>query len=528
MTLPRLVVTGASGFIGRHLVQAIREDYRVFAVARRAQARNAVALHQNLTWLQADIAERPQIESVFAEVERQGGAETVVHLAALSGFTGSDDPEFWRTNVIGLRNVLEAATAHGVRHVVFASSLTACRPPRPGRAIIEESPPHGGHIDAVTKREGEALMFEFSDRLHPVIIRFAPLFSDWCEYPPLFVLLETWLSDAWNHRLVYGQGQSAVPYLHINDATLFLLDVLARLDDLKPCEVLLASTDRAVSHRELYEAATLAFSGARQKPVFVPRALCGPALAVREVIARVSGETAAERAWMANAIDAVMRTDASRTRARLDWSPRPRLEILRRMPFLIENFRTDPVSWAEVNRAAMQRVHVPANLKIHWLLEQHQEAVMSKFTEMLTGPDGNERFPSYQGLTPAQHDWHHRLVYRTLLSAVRTRDKGVFMGYCRDLAEQRIKEGFTANELCGALETLNLVCWRVLRRDPESNGLRQAITDYVTATLRSGCDQAQEVFELAEAREHRAAHRSSDEAAAVRAEVSVSTGPGAT
>ena len=74
------------------------------------------------------------------------------------------------------------------------------------------------------------------------------------------------------------------------------------------------------------------------------------------------------------------------------------------------------------------------------------------------------------------------------------------MGYCRDLAEQRIKEGFTANELCGALEALNLVCWRVLRRDPESNGMRQAIIDYVTSTLRSGCDQAQEVFELAQAR----------------------------
>ena len=93
------------------------------------------------------------------------------------------------------------------------------------------------------------------------------------------------------------------------------------------------------------------------------------------------------------------------------------------------------------------------------------------------------------------------------LSAVRTRDKGVFMGYCRDLAEQRLKEGYTANELCGALEALNLVCWRVLRRDPESSGLRQAITDYVTATLRSGCDQAQEVFELAQAREHRSARK---------------------
>jgi hypothetical protein len=106
-------------------------------------------------------------------------------------------------------------------------------------------------------------------------------------------------------------------------------------------------------------------------------------------------------------------------------------------------------------------------------------------------------------LTADQHDWHHRVIYRNLLNAVRTRDKGVFMGYCRDLAEQRLKEGFTANELCGALEALNLVCWRVLRRDPASTGLREAISDYVTSTLRSGCDQAQEVFELAQARQHR-------------------------
>ena len=507
MSLPGLIITGASGFVGRHLVQVVRDDYRVFGIARRSQARSGVALHPNLTWLQADVGERPQIESAFAAVEAQGGAETVVHLAAHYDFTGGEDPEYWRTNVIGLRHVLEAAAAHGVRHFVFASALLACRPPRPGRAITEESPPHGRHIDAVTKREGEALMFEFSDRLHPVIIRFAPLFSDWCEYPPLFMLLETWLSDAWNRRMVCGQGRSSVPYLHISDAVLFLLDVLSRLGDLKPCEVLLASGDHAVSHRELYEGATLAFSGARQKPRLVPRPLCGPALAARDLVARVSGAPPVERAWLARSIDTAMRTDASRTRARLDWAPRARLEVLRRMPFLIENFRTDPMTWAELNRAAMKRVRVPANLKIHWLLEQHQETVMRRFTEMLTGPGGRDRFPSYQALTPAQHDWHHRLVFRTLLSAVRTRDKGVFMGYCRDLAEQRLKEGFTANELCGALETLNLVCWRVLRRDPESNGLRQAITDYVTATLRSGCDQAQEVFELAEARQHRAARR---------------------
>jgi hypothetical protein len=225
---------------------------------------------------------------------------------------------------------------------------------------------------------------------------------------------------------------------------------------------------------------------------------------VRDLFGRLTGNRPFERPWMAESIDTVMTVDASRTRLRLQWAPRPRLEILRRMPFLVENMKADPVTWAELNRAAMKKVHVPTNLKIHWLLEQHQDVVMGEFTEILTGRGGRERFARYQFMAPDQIEWHTRLVYRSLLNAVRTHDKGIFMGYCRDLAEQRLKEGFSANELCGALEQLNLVCWRVLRRDPESKGMRQAIFDYVTSTLRSGCDQAQEVFELAQARQHRA------------------------
>ncbi len=503
MSLPGLIVTGASGFVGRHLVEAAREDHRVFALARRSQGRSGTPAHPNLSWFQADVGERPQVEAAFRQIEQAGGAATLVHLAAHHDYTGSESEDYWRTNVIGFRHVLEAAVAHGVRHVVFASCLLACRPPRPGRAITEESPPHGQHIEAVTKREGEALLFEFSDRLHPVIVRSAPLFSDWCECPPLFVQLETWLSDAWNRRLLCGDGRSAVPYLHINDLVLFLQQVLARIDDFKPCEVLLAAAGGAVSQRELYEAATLAFSGARQKPVLVPAWLCARARWARGVLVRLLRRQAGECAWRPDEVDAVMTTDASRTLRRLDWTPRPRLDILRRMPFLVENLRTDPVTWAELNRAAMRRVRLPDNLKIHWLLEQHQETVMRRFTDLLTSAEGRDRFPSYQALTLDQHNWHHRLVYRNLLSAVRTRDKGVFIGYCRDLAEQRRRQGFTADELCGALEALNLVCWRVLRQDPETRGLRQAITDYVTATLRSGCDAAQEVFELAEARRRR-------------------------
>lgn len=492
-----VIVTGASGFVGRHLLAALAGEYRIFGIARRSQQRSGAPEHPNISWFQADIGDRQQLEPVFAQIEALGGAESVIHLAAHYDFTGDEDPEYWRTNVAGLRHVLDLSAEIGVRRFVFSSSVAACELPPRGTALTEQSPPDGHHIYARTKRAGEEMLREYAPRMHPVIVRFAALFSDWCEYPPLFMFLHTWLGTTWNRRVLGGRGESAIPYLHVNDIVVFLARVLARVDQLAPCEVLVASPDRAVSHNELFEAATLAYGGARQRPVHMPRLLCRPGIIVRDLAGRLMGERPFERAWMADYIDTVMAIDASQTRRRLDWAPRPRLEMLRRLPFLIENLKADPTEWNLRNRAAMKEVTIPINLRVHWLLERHQEEIIREFTRLLTGT-GKARFARYQLLTEDEHEWNHRLVLRHLFNAVRTKDRGIFMAYCRDLAAQRLEQGYRANELCGALEGLNLVCWRVLRRDPESKGMRQAIHDYVTSTLRSGCDQAQDVYELAE------------------------------
>ena len=38
------------------------------------------------------------------------------------------------------------------------------------------------------------MLAEYAREFPATIVRFAALFSDWCEYPPLFMFLETWLS----------------------------------------------------------------------------------------------------------------------------------------------------------------------------------------------------------------------------------------------------------------------------------------------------------------------------------------------
>jgi len=63
--LPGIVITGASGFIGRHVVESLRETFHVFALARRTQQEVGVPRHQNIEWILVDIGDALQLDRVF-------------------------------------------------------------------------------------------------------------------------------------------------------------------------------------------------------------------------------------------------------------------------------------------------------------------------------------------------------------------------------------------------------------------------------------------------------------------------------
>lgn len=493
--LPRLVITGASGFVGRHLLDVLKHDYRIFGMARRSQAEAGAPVHENISWWQVDIGDRAPLAHAFERVRESGGADLLIHLAAHYDFTGDEHPEYERTNVTGLRHVLDLSKGLGLKRFVFSSSVAACELPPPGRTLDETSPPDGHHIYARSKRMGEEMLREYERFFPTTIVRFAALFSDWCEYAPLYMFLETWLSWAWNRNILAGRGSAAIPYLHVEDLVMLFERLLDRHAELASGEVLVASPDGSVSHLELHETATLLQYGHRQRPLLLPKALCVPGLHARDWLGRALGQRPFERPWMADYIDRAMNVNARRTRERLDWAPRPRLEILRRLPFLVEHRKTEPLEWDRVNHAAMKEVRLRANLLIHSLLKQHKALIEHEYTEFLLGEEGRHRFPSYQKLSIEDHRWNHQLILGHLMNAVRTRERGLLMAYCADLARRRYAQGYDPVEVCGALEQLNRICFKVLRRDRATDGLQREMQDHITMTLRFGCDQAQHTFE---------------------------------
>ena len=93
-----LIITGASGFVGRHLLEDLKNDFRIFAIARRSQHECNAPVHSNIAWIRADISDWHSIEKAFREIKTAGGADYLLHLAAFYEFSGEDHPEYISTN----------------------------------------------------------------------------------------------------------------------------------------------------------------------------------------------------------------------------------------------------------------------------------------------------------------------------------------------------------------------------------------------------------------------------------------------
>lgn len=160
-----VLVTGANGFVGRHLIEALlKSGYRVRALDREfTHIREDGA--ERIT---ADILDHVMVRAAMEDVE------IVFHLAAIAALWLPDESAYQTVNVEGTSRVLDAAIDAGVRRFVYCSSfVTTISGPREKRMITEgdiAEPKALFGAYAKSKRRADRLVMEAKDRIEPVIL----------------------------------------------------------------------------------------------------------------------------------------------------------------------------------------------------------------------------------------------------------------------------------------------------------------------------------------------------------------------
>jgi UDP-glucose 4-epimerase len=210
--MTRSLVTGGSGFIGSHVVDALRSAGHDVTVLDRQPP-----LHRlDVDFHAADITD---LDAVCAAMD---GVDYVHHVAAVSNVNHAFERpiDCVEINVLGTANVLEAARRHGVRRVLFASSVWVYNGAL-GSDVSEDTPLHmpgPGHVYTSSKIASELIFNDYAV-LYKVPVT---IFRYGIPYGPRMrpeLLIPIFLKRALTGQplMVAGDGRQARSFVYVED-----------------------------------------------------------------------------------------------------------------------------------------------------------------------------------------------------------------------------------------------------------------------------------------------------------------------
>ncbi|MDR2934814.1 MAG: SDR family NAD(P)-dependent oxidoreductase, partial [Candidatus Adiutrix sp.] len=139
-----ILVTGGAGYIGSHTcVELLRAGHGVVALdnlcnsSKEAIGRIEQAAGRGMAFQEADLLDSAALEKLF----KANKFDAVIHFAGLKSVGESCEKPllYWRNNVGGTLNLVEAMLKHGVKDIIFSSSATVYGSPE-SVPVSEEAP----------------------------------------------------------------------------------------------------------------------------------------------------------------------------------------------------------------------------------------------------------------------------------------------------------------------------------------------------------------------------------------------------
>lgn len=238
----RILVTGAAGFIGFHLIRLLTargdsvvgidnlNDYYSVALKRDRLAALAAEARDRFKFHQVDFADMAALNAALADEQ----IDRVVHLGAQAGVRYSiENPHAYvQSNLVGHLNLLEVARHRQLEHMVYASSSSVYGGNTKLPFAVEDRTDHPVSLYAATKRADELISESYAHlyRLPQTGLRFFTVYGPWGR-PDMMMWMFTQKILAGTPIPVFNNGEMHRDFTYVAD---IVAGVVACLDNPPP------------------------------------------------------------------------------------------------------------------------------------------------------------------------------------------------------------------------------------------------------------------------------------------------------
>src|SRR5258708_8531774 len=186
--LSPVLITGASGFVGSHLAEALAQKKVKVKLLVRPTSRLPFKVTANMELCYGDVTDLESVKKAAT------GVKVIYHLAGI--LRGSDYEHFKSVNADGTRNVcLTAEKVKGLRRLGYISSLSAAGPSEAHSSIDESTPCHPVSFYGQNSLMGEEIALSYAKKMPVTILRPTPVYGPReTDIFPYFKLLRHGLS----------------------------------------------------------------------------------------------------------------------------------------------------------------------------------------------------------------------------------------------------------------------------------------------------------------------------------------------
>ena len=338
-----VVITGASGFIGRALATELAGQYDVIGLDFALPD----APSSTFEAIRVDLTSDQSVKAAFGRIRAAYGNRiaSVIHLAGYYDLSGDPNPKYEAVTVRGTERLLRALDDFDVEQFIYASTMLVHGPTDRGRPIDEDAPLQPKTPYPQSKADTEHLLREKRGDIPLIILRLAGVYDERCRAAFLAQQIANIYERQFVSYVYPGDPESGQPYLHLDDLTDAVVRLIERRSDLSEDMTLLLGEPETMGYADLQKDIGRLLHGEEWETQQIPAPLTKTGQWLQE---DVLDQDPFVQPWMIDQASDHYEIDISRAKETLAWWPKHRLR--QTLPKIIEALKADPPGWYTANK----------------------------------------------------------------------------------------------------------------------------------------------------------------------------------